>query len=278
MGQWNPNYIERAIDERQSSTNVVIVETDIGQGYAKFIGNPAGEHCLASEYVCTQLAEWLGLPTLDYGLVGVDENLDSIRLYNGSMARSGPAFITRLESGDVWDGTKKQLSRVSNPDDISRLVVFDTWVMNRDRKSRLMHLPNNVLLSTEQSEDGKVRIVAIDHTHCLTDTTGNSIDLNQLGSPDVKEVFGLFTEFRPFLDRTVIRSTAERLSSLDRSIVASIVKSIPVEWGVPRGTRQRIVNLLLKRAARTADAIENLLLDPVQTQKSLDLGLQEGDK
>lgn len=69
VGRWHPKYVVRPIDARLSSTNVVIVETDLGPGFLKAIGNPAGTHCLACELVATQLAEWLGLQTLDYGLI-----------------------------------------------------------------------------------------------------------------------------------------------------------------------------------------------------------------
>jgi hypothetical protein len=282
MGRWNPNYIKWAIDERQSSTNVVIVETDIGQGYAKFIGNPAGEHCLACEYVCTQLAEWLGLPTLDYGLVNVDTAVDSIRLYNGSSAKSGPAFITRREAGDVWDGSEKQLKKVQNPEDISRLVVFDTWVLNRDRMSALMRVTDNVLLSSEQTDAGKLRLVAIDHTHCLTDPTtisgNNSIDLNNLGDATVTEVFGLFREFRRLLDRSVVQEAAKRLKSLDSKTVTRIVESIPVEWGVSKPLRERLAGFILERAERTAESVEELVSGPRQTQKQLEFGTAESDE
>lgn len=278
MARWNPNHIERPVDRRLSSTNVVIVETDIGPGFVKVMGNPAGDHCLACDFICTQLAEWLGLPTLDYGLVEIDAKIDEIRLYNGSMARSGPAFITRTERGEPWDGSKKQLDRVCNPDDIARLVVFDTWVMNGDRQSSLIRKPDNVLLSMERGEAGKPRLVAIDHTHCLTDSTGTEVDLTKTGSADVTEVFGLFREFRSFLNRSGVREIAGRLNSLDSATVTGIVESIPVEWRVPKRARNRLIKLIIQRAARTADTIEELLLGPAQTQRSLELGSPETDK
>ncbi len=39
MPRWNPQYIVRKIDARASSTEVVIVETDLGPGFLKAIGN-----------------------------------------------------------------------------------------------------------------------------------------------------------------------------------------------------------------------------------------------
>lgn len=199
MGRWNPQFIIRQIDRRQSSTEAVIVETDLGPGVLKVIGNPAGTHCLASEFVGTQLAEWLGLSTLDYGLVNVDEQIDDIRLYSGSKAKSGSAFVSKWEMGDTWDGSKKQLGKLVNPEDISRMVVFDTWVINRDRKSRLMRVTDNVFLSVSESAKGKLRLVAIDHTHCFADCDpGQPFDLNRIAIPGDLATYGLFAEFRGF--------------------------------------------------------------------------------
>ena len=277
VGRWHPQYIVRPIDSRQSSTNVVIVETDIGQGFLKAIGNPAGMHCLASEFVGTQLAEWLGLQTLDYGLVNVDDKIDNIRFYSGGKAKTGPAFIAKLEPGDVWDGSKKQLRQLVNPEDISRLVVFDTWVMNRDRKSKLMAVTDNVFLSTTKTVKGKLRMVAIDHTHCFAAQDMVRLDLDQIKIPDDFDVYGLFSEFRDFLDRPTVREVAERLGKLETSTVEAIVGSIPSEWGVSASTQKRLVKLIVQRAAQTAIEIEDRVLGPKHRQNDLNYGNSEGE-
>ena len=104
---------------------VVIVETDAGRGYLKAIGNPEGEHALACDLVGTQLAAWFGLPTFDQAIVTFD-GVPELRLHNGELAREGPALATRAVKGDGWSGGPRQLAKLQNPDDISRLVVFDT--------------------------------------------------------------------------------------------------------------------------------------------------------
>lgn len=273
FGRWHPQFIVRAIDSRQSSTEVVIVETDIGRGFLKAVGNPAGTHALASELVATQLAEWLGLPTLDYGLIRIDEELDSIRLYSGGLARTGTGFITRWENGDVWDGSAKQLRRISNPEAISRLVVFDTWVMNRDRKSRLMAVTDNVFLRATPEQ---IQLIAIDHTHCFAANDDGKVDFHRKKTlPQSTEVFGLFTEFRDFLDRSVVRSAADRLKTLETATVASIVKTIPKDWNVGPAARKRLVELILNRARETAETIEDRILGPLFRQPTLMLSDSE---
>lgn len=280
VGRWHPQYIVRQVGEpRQSSTEIVIVETDLGQqGFLKAIGNPAGTHCLASELVGTQLAEWLGLATLDYGLIQVDESLDSIRLYSGGKARTGPAFISRSEPGDTWDGSKSQLRKLVNPDEISRLVVFDTWVMNRDRKSKRMAVWDNVFLSTRTADKGKLRLIAIDHTHCFAAADSKpELDLRQIEVPGDLSVYGLFPEFRGFLDRAVIRQAARRLGTLERATVEAILGSIPEAWRVGKVIRQRWAEQILARAAWTADQIETLALGDKHVQTGWNFGGEENE-
>ena len=276
MGRWNPQYIIRKINSILSSTEVVIVETDLGPGFLKAIGNPAGTHCLASEYVATQLAEWLGLSTLEYGLVDIDADLDDIRLYTGRKAQSGPAFITKLEAGEPWDGSRTALRMVVNPEEMSKIVVFDTWVINRDRKSRLMAVTDNVLLSTSHAPKGKLRLVAIDHTHCfVTEECGRLVDLEKLAKADEPEVYGLFSEFREHLNRAIIRETSDRLRKMDSGTASAIVESIPDAWEISRSIRDRWTEQILQRAIWTATEIEERVLGALFQQRDLGFGKSE---
>ncbi len=171
---WNPTTIKRFIKAFPTSACTAQVETDVGKGYIKALGGPEGPHTLACEWVATQLARWFGLSAFDFAIIPVTDD-DEIPFYKGGKAQVGPAFITRAESGEPWGGTERQLDKLINPQDISRLVVFDTWTLNCDRHS----LPtdgkigkprvkrNNVFLS-EEAPDGQLLLKAMDHTHCFT--------------------------------------------------------------------------------------------------------------
>jgi hypothetical protein len=117
--------VKRFIKAFATSACRVLVETDDGKGYLKALGAPEGPHTLACEWVGTQLAKWFGLPTFDFAILRVTD-LDDIPFYNGSKAHVGPGFITRAESGEPWGGMEEQMQRLINPQDVSRLVVFDT--------------------------------------------------------------------------------------------------------------------------------------------------------
>jgi len=151
-GRWQPGIITRFVQLLPTSTNVVRVDTHAGEGFLKAIGNPEGPHALACELVGTQLAEWLGLRTLEYAVVEVTDD-DEIPLTDGRIAMPGPAFITRAEKGFSWGGDADLLRRIRNPEDISGLVALDTWIRNCDRfrpEPRLRINRDNVFLTWEK--------------------------------------------------------------------------------------------------------------------------------
>ncbi|MDM4013928.1 HipA family kinase [Roseiconus lacunae] len=129
---FQPTEIVRFIDNLDSGAGTLIVETDVGRGYLKALGNPDGPHALVKDFIGTHLARELGLPTFDYAIVDVDE-IDELPFFRGGIASPGPAFVTRSEGGTTWGKDLKILGKVGNPEVISGLVVVDTWLRNTDR-------------------------------------------------------------------------------------------------------------------------------------------------
>jgi hypothetical protein len=190
-------------------------------------------------------------------------------------AQPGSAFITRAEAGDIWGGEERQLRQLVNLEDVSRLVVFDTWTLNCDRHGPREGHPQekprinrrNVFLSAE-APGGQLCLKAIDHTHCFT--CGKSLTptrLHDIGRIKDERVFGLFPEFRSFLDREAVRAVAKRLASIDKSVVASMMQVIPRDWDVRKEVQEAWKGLIVSRARFVADTIETKLWP----QKELDL-------
>lgn len=124
---------QRTIPSSTSVAEVVVhIEGESVNAYLKPIGNPAGRHVLACEWVGSQLARWFGLSTLDFGIMHIAKN-DEIPLGAENFAEPGPAFVSRREPGSPWSGTPRGLESLVNPEDLSTLVVFDTWTLNVDR-------------------------------------------------------------------------------------------------------------------------------------------------
>jgi hypothetical protein len=262
---WNPTTIKRFIKAFPTSACTAQVETDAGKGYIKALGGPEGPHTLACEWIATQLAKWFGLSTFDFAIILVTD-ADEIPFYKGGKAQVGPAFITRAESGEPWSGSEKQLDKLINPQDISRLVVFDTWTLNCDRhswpadskigKPRVKR--NNVFLS-EEAPERQLLLKAMDHTHCFTCGRPLSRRLRNIDNIKDSRIFGLFPEFWKYLDRGQIRLAASDLRKINRTDVVRMTKDIPMEWEVTTETLDALTDLVVGRAAYVADSIEGQL-------------------
>ncbi len=253
---WQPSSIRRFIDHFPTSAGAILVATDKENGYLKAMGNPAGEHALACEWVGTQLARWFGLPTFDYALIDVADSIE-LHFAQGGYARPGPAFITRAERRVEFSGTRRQLKQLINPEDLTRLVIFDTWTRNWDRYApnglRKPHR-DNVFLS-EEAPPGKLLLRAMDHTECFTQ--GNDLTRRNLSADKLRDprVYGLFPEFKPFLDHDVALKAVARLQEISGDEVSRIVQSTPPEWDVSQRAREALVSFLLGRARFVAEGI-----------------------
>ena len=132
---WQPTTFLRFEEAFPSSMQTARIVTDAGPAYIKALGNREGPHHLAIELVVTQLASWFGLPSFPFALMEIDADIDEIPFKGGGSAESGTAFVTRATAGHVWGGSSDELSKLVNPEAISRLVVFGTWMRNCDRHS-----------------------------------------------------------------------------------------------------------------------------------------------
>jgi len=246
---WQPRYIRQFIQHFTTGAGVILVETDQGRGYAKVLGNPAGPHALAREWVCTALARWLGLPTFEYAMINVLP-ANELPLANGKMAQPGPAFITRAEDGTIWGGTEDDLRKLDNPEAITLLVLCDTWLRNRDRWPGLdPGKPNrdNVYFSVEGAAPHCFMLKAMDFSHCL-DRGDLTLRLARIDSVKDDEVYGLFPEFQLYLNQAVMREGIDRLATLSRTFVREIIAEIPREWEVDDSTRDAMLRLICERA------------------------------
>ena len=270
MGNWQPDTIRRFVKGFPTSARTALVETDIGPGYLKTLGGPEGPHTLASEVIATQLAAWFGLTTLDWAIIAVDE-IDEIPFVDREgnqigRASPGPAFITRAEMGVSWGGGNRELKLLMNPEDISRLVVFDTWVLNCDRhspvdpKTGIRRKPNrdNVFLS-EAAPAGQFILKAIDHTHCFTCGREWTRRLKQVDTIKDGRIFGLFPEFRGFLTPEAVVQAAADLNGIAPQIVKELAQRIPKEWDVSPAAMDALIDLIVRRAAYVAETIESHL-------------------
>jgi hypothetical protein len=252
------------------------VMTDAGAAHLKALGNREGPHALARELVGTALANWFGLPTLDYALIQLDGDVDEIPYPDGTFAHTGTAFVTRSENATTWGGDTSTIRKLENPNDVPRLVVFDTWIRNRDRYTpdipetdpRCNH--DNVLLSKENTARSRLRLLAIDHTHCFApgDLTPRVADINNVRDDTV---YGLFPGFLENLKqrKDIVSDAASRLRQVDRDVLRSIVEWIPDDWEISNEARRALEDFLYRRANFVADTIVERLTPTLWPQLNL---------
>lgn len=237
----------------------------------KALGNPEGPYVLASELVGTQLAEWFGLSVFDYALVDVLDD-DELPFINGGYAQPGPAFISSSEAGYPWGGDESELTKLANPDDISRLVVFDTWIRNRDRHHQdpRIRKPNrdNVFLSKSGAVGDTVVLKAIDHTHCFATTTEFAPKMANISEIQDQRVYGLFPEFGSLVTRPLVEAAASDLANIQSAQVEAILGHVPGEWGIRPNTKRAWSDLIVRRAQFVADHVVGYLFP----QEELALG------
>jgi hypothetical protein len=255
---WEPTIIRFRIQGFQTAAETVLVSTNAGEGYLKALGNQGGPHRLAADWVGTQLAAWLGLPTFDFAIIYVRPEND-IPFYHGNKAQPGPAFITRKDPGMTWGGDASTLGKLINPEDVGKLVLFDTWVRNVDRypPNPATRRPNrgNVFLSSENVPDGRWRLLAMDHTHCFDGPGYLDARLDRIDFVQDEQIYGLFPEFKPFIQphKSSLTTAVTKLKTLDVAWMQELVGQIPAEWQVDQPARAALANQVCGRAAFLSD-------------------------
>jgi len=274
--EWRPTRFRRFIESYDTSMATALVRTDAGDAYLKAMGNPMGPHALACELVGTQLAQWFGLPVADFAIMPVDPE-DEIPFSRGGFAAPGPAFVSRrLTDPEQWGGGTNSLRAIENPDDITRLVIFDTWTLNADRfppegVDRDAHR-DNVVLAGEGAAPGKRRLFAIDHSHCFAGGRDLSPRLATIDQIRDERVYGVFPEFRPLLRMDVADGAAARLDGVTSAIIAPLIARIPSEWEVSDNARQALADLICRRARFLAENIVSMLEPHIHNDELFEKG------
>lgn len=228
-----------------------------GRVFVKVMGNPEGPHRLAAEWIGARLGAWLGLAVPQHAIGEWPQELSG-QLLPGFEAKRGPCFATKALAGHVWGGTANELESIVNRPDVTRMVVFDTWLLNRDRHEPpgAGFGPNRDNLFIEEiGPGGAIRLVAIDHGHCLmphNELTPRIAEAARIGDG---RTYGLFPPLTGLLDQGIADSCGEQLAGLERLMVEEVVSEVPREWEVPAAVRAAIVELVCVRARTVVDMI-----------------------
>lgn len=260
---WQPTSIGRVIELVHSSTCAAKVATDAGIGFVKGMGNPQGNESLALELVGTELAAAIGLRVPQFAIVEIAGL--QIPMARGGVLDFGPAFISRELRGQTSDGSDTFPRRLTNPNDMSLLVIFDTWVRNIDRCP-----PEDYLDPTPKRDNlfftlkgRKFEMVAFDHTHCFVE---EELEAGLTGAHFVEDdrVYGVFPEFRPYLSERLLRRAIAALAQIDLPTIREIVGSIPHAWGPSAQVRKLWAEQIFERGQRVEEYVFARLVPQLQ--------------
>ncbi len=268
--EWKPTQILDVSRVLNTSMRTAVVETDAGRGFLKAMGGPEGPHRLACEWIGTSLANWFGLRTFDFALVQVGE-WNEIRFPEGGRATPGPAFITRAEAGHSWSGDSRELEKIANRQDLTRLIVFDTWIRNRDRYfvrgGEKRANCDNVFLAGEEAGRGRFLLVAMDHTHCLAGPEGLSESIARIDGVKDEAIYGAFPQFEEFFDREEVFRAQRKLREVRPEAIQPILAGLPRQWEVSQEARKALIEFLCQRGRflieRLPDYFHPVAEDPV---------------
>lgn len=254
---WSPTRLVRVEESYDTSMGTTKIKTDATWAYLKALGNRQGPHPLAAELVGTRLARWFGLSVADFAILDLPAEA-CFGLPRNAITQPGPAFVSRHVDGATWGGSEAELSSLINPSDITRLVVFDTWVRNCDRHppdltKRRPNYANVYLASTERPT--RARLLAIDHSHCFDCGRDLSSHLADIERVRDDRTYGLFVAFAPFINAFELSWCASMLRELNTDEVRIIVESIPAAWDVAEPARSALCDLICRRAMFLADRI-----------------------
>ena len=153
-----------------------------------------------------------------------------------------------------------ELDVLVNPEDITRMVVFDTWTLNCDRHHHdiTVRKPNydNVYLSSEGVEPGKRRLIAMDHGLCFI-RSGEDLTkkLANIDKVQDEQFMGCFRSSAKSSAKDIIDSCAARLKEMDIDDRAGDDRNVPTEWEVSKEAREAWAELIYRRAGFVADNI-----------------------
>lgn len=249
---WSP-YVIKKVESNTigTSTKPIIVDTNAGKGYFKALGNPSGPHALACEWVGTSLAQLLEIATFNFSILDYN-GIPEIQFDNGEKAHKGAGFFTKTENGNIWDGTEESLKTIANEEDITKLVILDTWLRNKDRyfesPEGIIRRSDNVFLG----ERNKKRIfIAFDFTHAFCNGRDVNVKISNISSVKDELIYGFFPEFKQFIKAEIAEKTCKKINDLSKQKkdIQNILEVIPKEWDVRTDVREKWAEFIFQRAA-----------------------------
>jgi hypothetical protein len=189
------------------------------QRVTKFFSGNVPHVAMANEVIASRIADLLGVPCPRATPVLVP---NAIVLHEQELRRRGFSHGLHLGSEylpSVGDGDAATLASIANKEALAKIVVFDAWCNNGDRRVQDQMIYVSVT--------GQIWAMSIDHGHCFGQQWTTAI------TSETHNVTVRFpVEFQPHLAvlDTAFSATLSVLTAITRAEIEQCVDAVPDEW------------------------------------------------
>jgi hypothetical protein len=243
-----PIYAVEYVRGFSTSTRPQLLRCSNGCDYlVKFKDNRIGPYTAANEWICYRIASHIRLPVPQAALITVTDQFIQATPQLCSVTGTNHLPEAGLQFGSAWIHQATQFSskeevvaaldHLSNRDCVEGIILFDRWLLNADRQAEnLLRVPTS----------GTVRIVMIDHGHCLG-INGHSEWVADFSPVETKLSMHPLRSFA-LPERHSYWSTV--IASVDDRFIGEVVRDLPSEWNIGREARARLAAYLCGRKTR----------------------------
>lgn len=217
-----------------------ILLSDGSKYVVKFKNNPSGTRILVNEYIAGKLGQLLSLPIIPFEIVQINDDFikDHPILLQRKFA-SGSQFASLYIENCIQleRNSRNENISVSNKDHLAKILVFDIWIGNTDRKE------NNVLL--EPNGKGEHFLYMIDHGRCFSNAKWTVKTLEKMPKLDItlnvhKWIVSLLQS------ENEIEAAIQEMMAIPEENIRDVIQSIPDDWDVTDAEREALVTHLVK--------------------------------
>lgn len=193
----------------------------------KFQNNPGGIRSLASEFLATKLALFVGLPMAEVQIIEVPESLIAVtpelRIEIDGFTipcATGPQLGSRYAGDPTKDRVfdhipQSQFRRVANRIDLLQMLVFDKWTGNCDGRQAVF---------IKRGSASRYQMTCIDQHYCFDGHGWSFPDASLHGGYGQIEVYAEVTGWESF------EPTLSRIETIDYADLWRCAAVIPHEW------------------------------------------------
>ncbi|ATO51246.1 hypothetical protein P4V86_12165 [Brevibacillus laterosporus] len=226
-----------------------LITGEDGQKYVVKAVTPGFDKTLLNEWIGYCFARFLQLPIPRSSIIHLPQPFYEQQASLDPLLYTPEQFASSYIPNAVNVMHQPLPEKLSNPEVIAPLIVFDYWLCNVDRTKK------NVLLTDEA--DGFARLWFIDQAEILGSPNWNTNTLQRLPIRLLKSSIHMMlakhvSNEREFWD------ALEIVHSIPSMLIEEVVHTLPASWPVTDAEKKELVNTLVKRKQKHLQTLMRL--------------------